>query len=75
MSLFSNDDVDLSKVKPQPYDSFDEEDRKREENREKEATEVYPPLTEKQKKTVREQSGINPIDQTVNDVVKDIVKD
>lgn len=75
MGISKQDDIDLSKIKPQPYDSFEEEDRKREEAREKDATEVHPPLTEQQKKAVREQSGINPIDQTVSDIVKDVAKD
>ncbi|EGY51516.1 hypothetical protein [Neisseria shayeganii] len=67
MSIFKHDDVDLSKVKPQPYESFEEMERRRE----AEATEVHPPLTERQKEIVREQSGINPIAQTVSDAMKD----
>lgn len=59
---------DLSKIKPQPYESFEEAERKREE----EATAVNPPLTERQKEIVREQSGINPVSQTVGDALKDM---
>ncbi|WP_231623920.1 cytochrome-c oxidase [Neisseria sp. 83E34] len=68
MSLFKKDDVDLSKIKPQPYESFEEAERRREE----EATEVHEPLTERQKEIVREQSGINPITQTVSDAMKEV---
>lgn len=57
---------DLSKIKPQPYESFEETERKHEE----EAT-VVNPLTERQKEIVREQSGINPVSQTVGDALKD----
>lgn len=64
----SGDDIDLSKIKPQPYDSFEEEDRKREEARDQ----VYPPLTDEQREIVRRQSGINPVDQLVDDVVSDV---
>ncbi|WP_373706877.1 cytochrome-c oxidase, partial [Neisseria dentiae] len=49
-----------------PYESFEEAERKREE----EALAVNPPLSERQKAIVREQSGINPIEQTVNDALK-----
>lgn len=65
MSLFKHDDVDLSKLKPQPYESFEEAENRRE----REATEVNAPLTEEQKRIVHEQSGINPIEQTVNDIL------
>ncbi|WP_165009273.1 GTP cyclohydrolase I FolE2 [Neisseria yangbaofengii] len=68
MGIFKDDEVDLSKVKPQPYESFDEQDRKREES----ATEVYEPLTDEQRQIVREQSGINPVEQFVEDVVNDV---
>lgn len=67
MSLFKKDDIDLSKIKPQPYESFEDTERKREED----AAAVNPPLTERQKEIVREQSGINPISQTVSDALKD----
>ncbi|MDO4248855.1 MAG: cytochrome-c oxidase [Neisseria sp.] len=67
MSLFKKDDIDLSKIKPQPYESFEKAEQKREE----EATAVHPPLTERQKEIVREQSGINPVSQTVSDALKD----
>ncbi len=66
MSIFKDDEVDLSKVKPQPYESFDEQDRERA------ATEVYEPLTDEQRQIVREQSGINPVEQFVEDVVNDV---
>lgn len=59
--------ADAGKIKPQPYESFEEIERKREE----EALAVNPPLSERQKAIVREQSGINPIEQTVNDALKD----
>lgn len=72
MSIFKGDEVDLSKVKPQPYESFEEQDRKREEARERAATEVYEPLTDEQRQIVREQSGINPVEQFVEDVVNDV---
>lgn len=74
MGIFNNDDVDLSKVKPQPYPSFEEQDREREEAVERAATEVNEPLTEEQKRIVREQSGINPVEQTVGDVLKESQK-
>lgn len=74
MGLFKNDDVDLSKVKPQPYPSFEEEDRQREEAIERAATEVNEPLTEEQKQIVREQSDLNPVEQTVGDVLKEAQK-
>lgn len=67
--------MDLSKIKPQPYPDFDEQDRLREEAAERAATEVHEPLTEEQKRIVREQSGINPVEQTLNDVLKDAQKD
>lgn len=72
MSIFKGDEVDLSKVKSQPYESFEEQDRKREEARERAATEVYEPLTDEQRQIVREQSGINPVEQFVEDVVNDV---
>ena len=72
MSIFKGDEVDLRKVKPQPYESFEEQDRKREEARERAATEVYEPLTDEQRQIVREQSGINPVEQFVEDVVNDV---
>lgn len=72
MTDSKHDNIDLSKIKPQPYDSFDEEDRKREEAREREATEVYAPLTDEQRKIVREQAGINPVEQLVEEVVGDV---
>lgn len=59
--------ADTGKIKPQPYESFEEIERKREE----EALAVNPPLSERQKAIVREQSGINPVEQTVNDALKD----
>lgn len=59
--------ANTGKIKPQPYESFEEIERKREE----EALAVNPPLSERQKAIVREQSGINPIEQTVNDALKD----
>lgn len=65
MSLFNNDDVDLSKLKPQPYESFEEAESRRE----REAAEVNEPLTEEQLRIVREQSGLNPIEQAVGDVL------
>lgn len=67
MGIFNNDDVDLSKVKPQPYDSFEEEESKRE----RDATETNAPLTEEQKRIVRQQEGINIVEQTINDTLKD----
>lgn len=30
MSIFKHDDVDLSKIKPQPYERFEETERRRE---------------------------------------------
>lgn len=72
MAVSDNDKVDLSKIKPQPYDSFDEQDRKCEEAREREATEVYEPLTDEQRRIVREHSGINPVEQFVEDIVDDV---
>ncbi|ASK27529.1 cytochrome-c oxidase [Neisseria chenwenguii] len=65
----SDDDkkVDVRKIKPQPYESFEETEARREQ----EATEVNAPLTEEQKRIVREQADINPVAQTVNDVLKD----
>ncbi len=72
MNIFKGDEVDLNKVKPQPYESFEEQDRKREEARERAATEVYEPLTDEQRQIVREQSGINPVEQFVEDVVNDV---
>lgn len=62
-----NNDIDFSKIKPQPYESFEEAERKREED----ALAVNPPLSEREKAIVREQSGINPIEQTVNDALTD----
>lgn len=59
--------ANIGKIKPQPYESFEETERKREE----EALAVNPPLSERQKAIVREQSGINPIEQAVNDALKD----
>lgn len=59
--------ADTGKIKPQPYESFEEAERKREE----EALAVNPPLSERQKAIVREQSGINPVEQTVSDALKD----
>lgn len=59
--------ANTANIKPQPYESFEETERKREE----EALAVNPPLSERQKAIVREQSGINPIEQTVNDALKD----
>lgn len=67
MGIFKKDEVDVSKVKPQPYESFEEAEQKREQA----ATAVNAPLTERQKEVVREQSGINPVTQTVNDVLKE----
>ncbi|UOO81898.1 cytochrome-c oxidase [Uruburuella testudinis] len=58
---------DLSKMKPQPYESFEEA----EQARENDAVAVNAPLTERQRAIVREQSGINPVTQTVTDVLKD----
>ncbi len=67
MGIFKSDKVDVSKIKPQPYEDFDEAERKREQD----ATEVDAPLTERQRQIVREQAGINPVTQTVGDVLKD----
>lgn len=58
--------VDVRKIKPQPYESFEEAEARREQ----EATEVNAPLTEEQKRIVREQSGIDPVAQTVSDMLK-----
>lgn len=65
MGIFK-DDTDYSHIKPQPYKSLTEE----EQERERDATEIHAPLTEEQQKTVREQTGINPITQTITDVLK-----
>lgn len=65
MSLF-NDNTDYSKIKPQPYESFDEAEQKREND----ATSTNEPLTDAQKEEVQRQSGINPVEQTVGDVVR-----
>ena len=67
MGIFKSDKVDVSKIKPQPYEDFDEADRKREQD----ATEVDAPLTERQRQIVRAQAGVNPVTQTVGDVLKD----
>lgn len=68
MSIFE-DNNDYSHIKAQPYDSFEEEERKREQAREAAATEVHEPLTEKQKQIVREQANINPVEQMIEDVL------
>lgn len=70
MGIFK-DDTDYSKIKPQPYPSFEEQDRQREAQRECDATEVHEPLSEVQKQIVYEQADINPITQTITDVLKD----
>lgn len=62
-----NNDTDFSKIKPQPYESFEEAERKREED----ALAVNPPLSEREKAIVRGQAGINPVEQTVNDALAD----
>ncbi len=61
-------DIDLSKIKPQPYESFEEAEARHD----AELAEVYKPLTDSQRAAVREQSGINPLDQTVSDMVHDV---
>ena len=66
MSLFKKSPPDLGKIKPQPYESFEETEQKREQD----AVAVNPPLTEQQQAVVREQAGINPVAQLVGDVVK-----
>lgn len=66
MSLFKKSPPDLGKIKPQPYESFEEAEQKREQD----AVAVNPPLTEQQQAVVREQAGINPVTQLVGDVVK-----
>lgn len=66
MSIFKSDKVDVSKIKPQPYESFEEAERKREEA----ATEVNDPLTEKQKAYLREHDANNPISQLVDDTIE-----
>ena len=63
-----NNDTDFSKIKPQPYESFEETERKREED----ALAVNPPLSEREKAIVRGQAGINPVEQTVNDALADL---
>lgn len=66
MGIFKKDDVDVSKVKPQPYESFEEAEQKREQD----ATQVNAPLTGRQQEIVREQAGVNPVTQTVSDALK-----
>ena len=66
MSLFKKSPPDLSNIKPQPYESFEEAEQKREQD----VAAVNPPLTEQQQAVVREQAGINPVAQLVGDVVK-----
>ena len=48
-----NNDTDFSKIKPQPYESFEEAERKREED----ALAVNPPFSEREKAIVRGQAG------------------
>ncbi|MDO5639572.1 MAG: cytochrome-c oxidase [Neisseria sp.] len=67
MGMFKKDNTDAAKVKPQPYESFEEAEQKREQD----ATAVNPPLTEQQKAIVRQQAGVNPVSQTMSDVLKD----
>lgn len=74
MSIFK-DDTDYSHIKPQPYDSFEEEERKREEARELAATQVNEPLTAEQQKIVREQADINPVTQMIEDVLDDMQRE
>lgn len=62
-----HNDIDVGKIKPQPYGSFEEAERKREED----ALAVNPPLSEREKAIVRKQSGTDPIEQTVNDALTD----
>ena len=64
MSSKSND-LDLSKIKPQPFESFEEAEQKREQ----EATEVNEPLSDKQKAYLREHDANNPVSQLVDDTV------
>lgn len=68
MGFSSKKGADWRKIKPQPYESFEEAECRREE----EAVAVNPPLSRKQKETVRKQAGVNPIEQTVGDALKDI---
>ncbi len=66
MSLFKKSPPDLGKIKPQPYESFEEAEQKREQD----AVAVNPPLTETAaSRAAREQAGINPATQLVGDVV------
>ncbi|WP_274585763.1 cytochrome-c oxidase [Neisseria leonii] len=60
--------IDLGKIQPQPYESFEEAEARRE----AELDEVYAPLTDAQREAVRGQSGINPVSQTVSDLVEDV---
>lgn len=62
-----HDDTDYSQLPKHPYESFEEQEQRREQ----EATAVNPPLTPEQQRIVNEQAGINPITQTVTDVIKD----
>ena len=64
MSSKSND-LDLSKIKPQPYESFEEVEQKREQ----EATKVNEPLSDQQKTYLREHDANNPVSQFVDDTV------
>lgn len=67
MEKHGKKDSGLSGIKPQPYEDFEEAERRREE----EALAVNPPLSEREKAAVRRQAGINPVEQTVSDALKD----